>query len=108
MALSLLVLADFYHLADQALAHADCLASAVGARLVLYVRRDAILDPEQLSGPSADLDTEAINLVFTSLVRESATRPWRGPSGSSRHKLRISPANIREYADGKAVISTDL
>jgi len=70
MALCLLVLTDFYQPADHALAYADCLASAVGARLVLlHVRRDAILDPEQLSGTLAELDTEAINLAFASLVR---------------------------------------
>ena len=47
MALSLLVLIDFYQPADHALAHSDRLAIAIGARLVLlHVRRDAILDPE--------------------------------------------------------------
>jgi len=70
MALSLLVLTDFYHPADHALAYADRLAVATGARLVLlHVRRDAILDPEQLSGTLADLDSEAINLAFASLER---------------------------------------
>ena len=70
MVLSLLVLTDFYQPADHALAYADRLATAIGARLVLlHVRRDAILDPEQLSGTLADLDTEAINLAFASLVR---------------------------------------
>ena len=70
MALSLLVLTDFYQPADHALAYADCLAVAIGARLVLlHVRRDAILDSEQLSGTLADLDTEAINLAFAGLER---------------------------------------
>ena len=70
MALSLLVLTDFTLPADHALAYADRLASATGARLILlHVRRDAILDPEQLSGTLADLDTEAINLAFASLER---------------------------------------
>ena len=70
MALSLLVLTDFTLPADHALAYADRLASATGARLILlHVRRDAILDPEQLSGTLADLDTEAIQLAFASLVR---------------------------------------
>ena len=73
MALSLLVLTDFYQPADHALAYADRLATAVGARLVLlHVHRDAILDPELLSGTLADLDIEAINLAFASLVRELA------------------------------------
>lgn len=70
MALSLLVLTDFTRPADHALAYADCLACATGARLVLlHVRRDAILDPEQLSGTLADLDTEATNLAFASMER---------------------------------------
>ncbi|WP_210521181.1 universal stress protein [Hymenobacter terricola] len=70
MALSLLVLTDFTQPADHALAYADRLAGAVGARLVLlHVRRDAILDPEQLSGTLAGLDTEAIRLAFASLER---------------------------------------
>ena len=70
MALSLLVLTDFTHPADHALAYADRLASATGARLILlHVRRNAILDPEQLSGTLADLGTEAIQLAFASLKR---------------------------------------
>ena len=70
MALSLLVLIDFTQPADHALAYADRLAAAIGARLVLlHVHRDAILDPEQLSGTLVDLDTEAIQLAFASLER---------------------------------------
>lgn len=70
MSLSLLVLTDFYRPADHALAYADGLAIAIGGRLVLlHVHRDAILDPEQLSGTLADLDTEAINQAFASLER---------------------------------------
>ena len=70
MALSLLVLTDFTHPADHALAYADRLASATGARLILlHVHRDAILDPEQLSGTLANLDTEATQLAFASLKR---------------------------------------
>ena len=70
MALSLLVLIDFHHPTDHALAYADRLAGAIGARLVLlHVRRDALLDPEQLSGTLAELDTEAINLAFANLER---------------------------------------
>ena len=73
MALSLLVLTDFYQPADHALAYADRLAVATGARLVLlHVRHDAILDSEQLTGTLADVDTEAINLAFASLERELA------------------------------------
>ena len=70
MTLSLLVLTDFTHPAEHALAYADRLASAIGARLVLlHVHRDALLDPEQLSGTLPDLDTEAIQLAFASLKR---------------------------------------
>ena len=70
MMISLLVLTDFTRPADHALAYADRLAVAIGARLVLlHVRRDSILDSEQLSGTLADLDTEAINLAFASLER---------------------------------------
>ena len=70
MALSLLVLIDFHDPADYALAYADRLAGAIGARLVLlHVRRDALLDPEHFSGTLADLHTEAIALAFASLER---------------------------------------
>lgn len=70
MALSLLVLTDFTQPADHALAYADRLAVVIGVRLVrLHVRRDAILDPEQLSGTLTDLDTEAINRAFARLER---------------------------------------
>lgn len=70
MTLSLLVLIDFTHPAAHALAYADRLASATGARLVLlHVRRDAILDPERLSGTLAAHNTEVIHRAFASLQR---------------------------------------
>ena len=56
------------------------------------------LNPSQLPGPPSG-------------AKATVQKPHKQPRtcpGSSRHKLRISPANIREYADGKAVISTDL
>ena len=47
MALSLLVLTDFFQPADHALAYADVLALAIGAQLLLlHMRRDAVLDSE--------------------------------------------------------------
>ncbi|OGX91759.1 universal stress protein [Hymenobacter coccineus] len=73
MKLSLLVLTDFFQPADHALAYADALASTIGAQLVLlHVRRDALLDPEHLSGRVDTLSQEAIDLALASLTREMA------------------------------------
>ena len=70
MALSLLVLTDFFQPADHALAYADALAGAIGAQLVLlHVRRDAFLDPEHFSGRVDVLSQEAIDLALASLAR---------------------------------------
>ena len=70
MTLSLLVLTDFFQPADHALAYADALAGAVGAQLVLlHVRRDALLDPERLTGRVDVLSQEAIDLALASLAR---------------------------------------
>ncbi|TPG57997.1 universal stress protein [Hymenobacter nivis] len=70
MKLSLLVLTDFFQPADHALAYADALAGALGAQLVLlHVRRDALLDPEHLTGRVDTLSREAIDLALASLVR---------------------------------------
>ncbi|MFD1470218.1 universal stress protein [Hymenobacter caeli] len=70
MALSLLVLTDFFQPADHALAYADALAGALGAQLVLlHVRRDSVLDPEHLTGRVDALGQEAIDLALASLAR---------------------------------------
>jgi nucleotide-binding universal stress UspA family protein len=67
---SLLVLNDFYRPANHALAYADQLAVTIGGRLVLlHVRHGFTPQSEQLTGTLADLDTEGINLAFTSLER---------------------------------------
>lgn len=96
MVLSLLVLTDFTHPADHALAYADRLARAIGARLVLlHVRRDAILDPDRLNGTLADLDTEAINLAFGSLVR-GLTAPAVVEIGHGRVAEAVAQA-VRQY-----------
>lgn len=69
MASSLLVLTDFTQPANQALAYADRLAVAIGARLVLlHVHRTALLDPKQPNGPLLDLGTEATDLAFAGLL----------------------------------------
>lgn len=74
MALSLLVLTNFFQPADHALAYADALAGALGARLVLlHVRRDSLLDPEHLSGRVDTLNQETINLALASLTQRLAT-----------------------------------
>ncbi|GAB3639332.1 hypothetical protein GCM10027422_49230 [Hymenobacter arcticus] len=71
MALSLLVLTDFFQPADHALAYADALAGAIGAKLVLlHVRRNSVLDPEHLTGRVDTLSQEAIDLALTSLTRQ--------------------------------------
>ncbi|QKG55242.1 universal stress protein [Hymenobacter sp. BRD128] len=74
MALSLLVLTDFFQPADHALAYADTLAGAIGAQLVLlHVRRDSALDPEYLSGRVDTLSQEVIDLALASVTRQLAT-----------------------------------
>ncbi|AMR29440.1 hypothetical protein A0257_21645 [Hymenobacter psoromatis] len=71
MALSLLVLTDFFQPADHALAYADALAGAIGARLVLlHIRRNSLLDPEHLTGQVDMLSQETIDLALESLTRE--------------------------------------
>lgn len=71
MALTLLVLTDFCRPAEHALAYADVLAGAVAAQLVLlHVRRDAVLDPEYLSGRVDTLSQETIDLALASLARQ--------------------------------------
>ena len=71
MALSLLVLTDFFQPADHALAYADGLAQAIGARLVLlHVRRDALLDPEHLTGRVDTFGQETIDLALNNLLEE--------------------------------------
>ncbi len=71
MVLSLLVLTDFFQPADRALAYADRLATAIGARLVLlHVRRDSVLDPEYLTGRVDFLSQEAIDLALASQTRQ--------------------------------------
>jgi nucleotide-binding universal stress UspA family protein len=70
MAFSLLVPTDFFQPADCALAYADTLAAAIGAQLVLlHVRRDALLDPERLTGRADMQSPEIIDLALSSLAR---------------------------------------
>lgn len=69
MAISLLILTDFFQAANRALDYATNLAGTLGARLVLlHVRRDSILDPEMFTGELSNLSQEAINLALTSLA----------------------------------------
>jgi len=71
MALSLLVLTDFFQPADHALTYADALAGAISAELVLlHVRRDSVLDSEYLTGRVDALSQEAIDLALASLTRK--------------------------------------
>jgi nucleotide-binding universal stress UspA family protein len=73
MALSLLVLTDFFQPADHALAYADALAVAIGAQLVLlHVRRDSVLDPEHFTDQADALSQKAIELALESLLRQLA------------------------------------
>jgi nucleotide-binding universal stress UspA family protein len=70
MALSLLVLTDFYEPSNHALVYADRLAVAIGGRLVLlHVRHGFTPESEQLTGTLVGIDNEAIRLAFTGLER---------------------------------------
>lgn len=70
MTFSLLVPTDFLQPADCALAYADTLASAINAQIVLlHVRRDALLDPERLTGRADVQRLETVNLALASLAR---------------------------------------
>lgn len=74
MAVSLLVLTNFLPAANCALSYADTLAQAIGAQLVLlYVRRDSVLDPEHLTGRVNTLNQEAIDEALASLTRQLPT-----------------------------------
>jgi hypothetical protein len=60
MAPSMLLLTDFFRAADHALDYATSPAAPLGARLVLlYVRRDSLLDPDRLTGELPNLNQEA-------------------------------------------------
>jgi nucleotide-binding universal stress UspA family protein len=70
MAFSLLVPTDFLPPAASALAYADTLARAIDAQVVLlHVRRDALLDPERLTGRAHVQDPETICRALASLAR---------------------------------------
>jgi nucleotide-binding universal stress UspA family protein len=70
MAFSLLVPTDFFQPADRALAYADTLAGAINAQLILlHVNRDALLDPERLTGRATVQMPETIDLALASLAR---------------------------------------
>jgi nucleotide-binding universal stress UspA family protein len=70
MTFSLLVPTDFLPPADCALAYADTLAAAINAQVVLlHVRRDALLDPERLTGRADVQELETSNLALASLAR---------------------------------------
>lgn len=70
MTFSLLVPTDFLQPADCALAYADTLAGAIDAQVVLlHVRRDALLDPERLTGRAETQSPEVIALALESLAR---------------------------------------
>jgi nucleotide-binding universal stress UspA family protein len=73
MTFSLLVPTDFLPPADCALAYADTLAVAIQAQVVLlHVRRDALLDPERLTGRADVQRLETVNLALASLARTVA------------------------------------
>lgn len=70
MALSLLVLTDFFQPAKRALDYAATLVAATGGHLVLlHVHRDSVLDPDLLTGTLEPLDNQAINQAFENLTR---------------------------------------
>jgi nucleotide-binding universal stress UspA family protein len=70
MTFSLLVPTDFLQPADCALAYADTLAAAIRAQVVLlHVRRDALLDPERLTGRADVQRLETVNVALASLAR---------------------------------------
>ncbi|SHJ81826.1 Nucleotide-binding universal stress protein, UspA family [Hymenobacter daecheongensis DSM 21074] len=65
MAVSLLILTDFFQAANRALDYATNLAGPLSARLVLlHVRRDSLLDPDTFTGELSNLNQEAIGLAL--------------------------------------------
>ena len=95
MALSLLVLTDFFKPADHALAYADALALAIGAQLVLlHVRRDSLLDPERFTGRVDTLDEETIAQALASLTRQVAA-PVVAETGHGRVADAVAAALAR-------------
>jgi nucleotide-binding universal stress UspA family protein len=73
MAPALLILTDFFRAADCALDYATNLARPLGARLVLlHVRRDSLLDPDQFTGELSNLNQEVIALALKRMAGELA------------------------------------
>ena len=70
MAVSLLILTDFFQAANRALDYATNLALPLRARLVLlHVRRDSVLDPEMFTGLLSNLSQQSINLALNHVVQ---------------------------------------
>ena len=71
MAVSLLILTDFFQAANRALDYATNLALPLRARLVLlHVRRDSVLDPEMFTGRLSNLSQRAINLALNHVAQD--------------------------------------
>ena len=71
MAVSLLILTDFFQAANRALDYATNLALPLRARLVLlHVRRDSVLDPEMFTGRLSNLSQQAINLALNHVAQD--------------------------------------
>ena len=71
MAVSLLILTDFFQAANHALDYATNLALPLKARLVLlHVRRDSVLDPEMFTGHLSNLSQQAINLALNRVAHD--------------------------------------
>lgn len=95
MAVSLLILTDFFQASDAALHYATNLAGPLEARLVLlHVRRDLILAPEMLTGQLSNLSREAMHLALTSLAN-NLTVPVVAEVGHGRVAFAVADAVSR-------------
>ena len=93
----LLVLTDFLLPANRALDYAAALAAPLGASLVLlHVNRDSALDPERLTGALSELDAEAADLAFDSLIRNLAV-PATAEQGHGRVADAVADAARRHH-----------
>ncbi|TGE23895.1 universal stress protein [Hymenobacter aquaticus] len=97
MAVSLLILTDFFQAANRALDYASNLAGAIGARLVLlHVRRDSVLDPEMFTGQLSNLSKEAIDLALSSVAHNLAV-PVVAEIGHGRVAYAVADAVSRHH-----------
>ena len=94
---TLLILTDFFQVANRALDYATNLAQPLGARLVLlHVRRDSVLDPELLTGGLSNLNKEAIELALNRLTSNLSV-PVVAEVGHGRVATAVADAVSRHH-----------